>query len=227
MPDDPPNLTDDGPLAGPTMRLIDISTPVSDGMSGFPGDPPVEVARVRSIAAGDAYNLSRLALGSHAGTHVDPPAHFLHGGLTVDRIDLTALNGACHVLQIPDDRRVVRAKDLDALPAGVERLLLRTANSARWEQSPRFFPDYVALDASAAEWIARRRLRVVGIDALSIESDPTDAFPVHHRLLAEGVLILEGLRLAGVAAGPYELRCLPLRVQDGDGGPARAVLLSP
>ncbi len=64
----------------------------------------------------------------------------------------------------------------------------------------------------------------MGIDALSIESDPTSRFPVHHRLLGAGVLIVEGLRLAGVPPGPYELQILPLRILGGDGGPARAVL---
>ena len=208
------------------MRMIDISAPVYEGMAGFPGDPPVEVRPVSSIARGDAYNLSSLAFGSHTGTHIDPPAHFIPGGLTVDRVDLADLNGPCHVLQVPAGRTVIGAAELADLPPGIERLLLRTSNSPRWERDSEFFPDFVALDVSAAEVLASRRLHLVGIDAQSIESDPSGSYPVHHRLLKAGVLILEGLRLASVAPGRYELRCLPLRIRDGDGGPARAVLLA-
>jgi arylformamidase len=209
------------------MRFIDISTPIEDGMAGFPGDPSVRVERVRSLERGDAYNLSHLSLGSHTGTHVDPPLHFIPGGTSVDALDLGRLNGRCHVVQVPASVRSIRAADLAGVPRNAERLLLRTSNSDRWAASPAFFPDYVALDPSAAEALAARGLRLVGLDSLSIESDPTERFPVHHRLLGAGVLILEGLRLAGVEPGEYELRLLPLRIVGGDGGPSRAVLVAP
>jgi arylformamidase len=206
------------------VSLIDISTPIENGMGGFPGDPRVRLERVRSLDRGDAYNLSSMEMGTHTGTHVDPPIHFLPGGATIDQVALDRLNGSCYVARLPVSVRTVRATDLAAVPQGVERLLLRTSNSDRWAAGPQFFPDYVALDPTAAEVIVSRGVRLVGIDALSIESDPTGRFPVHHRLLAAGVLILEGLRLAAVEPGGYELHLLPLRIAGGDGGPARAAL---
>jgi len=209
------------------VPLIDISTPIEDGMPGFPGDPAVRVQRVRSLERGDPYNLSSLEMGSHTGTHVDPPIHFIRGGATIDQVDLHRLNGACHVHRLPDSVRVIRGVDLAGVPPGVERLLLRTSNSARWQAGRGFFEDYVALDLSAADALVERGVRLVGLDALSIESDPTNRFPVHHRLLGSDVLILEGLRLGEAPPGPYDLRLLPLRLVQGDGGPARAVLVSP
>jgi arylformamidase len=209
------------------MPLIDISIPIEDGMPGFPGDPVVRVQRVRSIDKGDPYNLSSLDMGSHTGTHVDPPIHFVRGGATIDQVDLHRLNGPCHVHRVPDSVRVIRGVDLAGVPPGVERLLLRTSNSTRWQAGLGFFEDYVALERSAADALVERGVRLVGLDALSIESDPTNRFPVHHRLLGSDVLILEGLRLGDVPPGPYELRLLPLRILHGDGGPARAVLVAP
>jgi len=205
-------------------RFIDISTPIEAGMAGFPGDPEVRIERVHALARGDPYNLSALHFGTHTGTHVDPPCHFLPDGATVDELDLGQLNGPCRVFGVPPTVRTIRASDLAGLPPAVERLLLQTSNSARWASATGFFPDYVSLDPSAADLLVERGVRLVGIDALSIESDPTSRFPVHHRLLGAGVLIVEGLRLAGVPPGPYELQILPLRIRGGDGGPARAVL---
>lgn len=209
------------------MELIDISMDLATTMPRFPGDPEFHLEAVHAIARGDGYNLSEVRMGTHAGTHVDPPLHFFPGGIPTDGLDLSTLNGPCEVVQVPDDVARIRISDLGRVPAGSERILFRTRNSERWSHEAGFFPDYVALDISAADELAARGVRLVGIDALSVESDPAGRYPVHHALLGRGVLILEGLRLAGVAPGQYELRCLPLKLRGGDGGPARAALVAP
>jgi len=209
------------------MRRYDVSMPLFAGMPSFPGDPPFGSVPDHSLARGDPYNVSRLALGSHAGTHVDPPLHFIAQGPGADRLDLARLNGPCTVVAIDPDRRTIGPDDVAGVPSGTRRVLFRTSNSARWAARLAFFSDYVALAPEAAAVAVERGLELVGLDALSIESDPTGTFPVHHRLLGAGVLILEGLLLDGVPPGPYELVCAPLKVRDGDGAPARAFLEGP
>jgi len=208
------------------MRAIDVSMPMFDGMPAFPGDPAFVATPVSRVGRGDPYDLSSLSFGSHAGTHLDPPSHFVPGGLSVDRLDLGALNGPCRVLDARAEGRTITAGTLGALPRGASRILLRTSNSARWARRFEFFEDFVGLGLDAAVRLARHGVRLVGIDALSIETDLTGRFPVHHELLERGVVILEGLLLDGVAPGRYELSCLPLPVKGGDGAPARAVLWS-
>ncbi len=203
---------------------FDISIPLFPGMPAFPGDPPFESEPTHAIARGAPYNLSALRFGSHVGTHVDPPLHFLPGGAPIDAIDLSALNGACRVVEVAPSAASVGARELLEVAEGTERVLLRTANSERWRSRLAYFPDYVALALDGAEALLDRGCRLVGIDSLSVERDPTGRFPVHHRLLGAGTLVLEGLLLAGVPAGDYDLECLPLRLQGGDGGPARALL---
>ena len=209
------------------MRRIDVSMPLFAGMPAFPGDPVFESQPSHAIARGDAYNVSRVAFGTHAGTHVDPPLHFLEGAPGTDRLDLNVLNGPCRVIDVDPTHRAVTEADVARLPAGTVRALFRTANSARWARELVFFGDYVALTPGAADALLARRVGVVGIDALSIEADATGAFPVHHRLLGGGCLILEGLLLAETPPGEYDLACLPLRLRGGDGGPARVVLTVP
>ncbi len=208
------------------MTILDISMPLSPGMAAFPGDPALAEHRVRSIDRGDGYNVSALTLGTHAGTHIDPPLHFVPNGPGTDRLDLAVFNGPCEVVGVPDSVGEVGIDALAGIPEGTTRVLFRTRNSARWASAISFFPDYVAVSVAAAHRLLEMGVRLVGIDALSIESDPTGTFPVHHALLEHGALILEGLCLAEAAPGPYELRCLPLKLVGGDGGPARAVLVS-
>lgn len=206
------------------MGWIDISMPLFAGMPSFPGDPAFASEPVRRIDRGAPYDLSRLTLGSHAGTHLDPPSHFLPGGNPVDRIDLGTLQGPCRVVEVGRLGREIGADELASVPPATSRLLLRTPNSPRWARRLEFFPDYVGLGLAAARRLADRGVRLVGIDALSIEADPSGRFPVHRELLGRGVVVLEGLLLGPVRPGRYDLACLPLRVKDGDGGPARAAV---
>lgn len=201
--------------------------PLGNGMPSFPGDPPFTLSPARRIARGDPYNLSEITLGTHAGTHVDPPSHFVEGGLPIDRVDLDRLNGPCVVVEVPAGVDEIPPSAVDGLADGVSRVLFRTSNSERWRQRLAFFPDYVALSPASAAALLERGVRTVGLDALSIERDVTGTFPVHRLLLGAGVAIIEGLLLAEAAGGAAVLRCLPLRLRDGDGGPARATLEYP
>ncbi len=209
------------------MRWVDISMPLSVGMPSFPGDPNFEMRPVHSLARGDAYSVSAVSLGTHAGTHVDPPCHFISGGLTIDQVDLAQLNGPCRVVEVPSSVTSIGPAEVAAVPVGSPRVLFRTRNSARWASSLAFFPDYVAVSDAGAQALLDRGVRLVGIDSLSVESDPSGRFPVHHRLLGHGALILEGLLLSKATPGDSELHCLPLRLSGGDGGPARAALTLP
>jgi len=203
------------------VSFIDISVPLSPRLPAFPGDPAIQVERA-GVAA-NPFHLTRLSLGSHAGTHIDAPAHLLGEGATVDAIPLEWLIGPCRVVDLRGRKGAIAAGDLKVLPlAGVRRLLLRTDNSELW-QRPGFCEDYVGLAPDAANYLTALGIRLVGIDYLSIEP-PGEASAVHRILLGAEVVILEGLNLAGAPAGDYELLCLPLNLTGIDGAPCRAVL---
>jgi arylformamidase len=208
-------------------RFVDISLPVGSDLLTWPGDPGIRIDRAKSIDRGDPANVSELHLGSHTGTHVDPPVHFIPGQPGVDRVDLDVFFGPAAVADLRH-ARAIGPDELDALdlPEGTQRLLCRTRNSELWSRLPVAFPDdYVAVTRAGARWLVERGLRLVGVDFLSVEKDGPPDFPVHRTLLGGGVIIVEGLNLSGVEAGVHTLACFPLRIRDGDGSPARAVLI--
>ena len=111
------------------------------------------------------------------------------------------------------------------VPAGVDRLLIRTRNSDAWKSRSAFSPDFVALTADGARWVADRGIRLVGVDYLSVQRWGDD--PETHRILMRaGVAILEGIDLSSVPTGEYRLTCLPLRIDGAEASPVRAVLES-
>jgi len=207
--------------------LIDVSLGVGPEMLTWPGDPAVELDPAKRLAKGDSANVSELRLGTHTGTHVDPPFHFIDGASTADQIDLDVLVGPALVADLRDAGTTITPDELEALkiPDGTERLLFRTPNSSLWSEQPVRFPDsYTALTPEGARWCVERGLRLVGTDFLSIEQKGTPGHPTHVTLLEGGVIILEGLDLSHVEPGPYDLAVLPLKIVGGDGAPARAVL---
>lgn len=204
-------------------QYLDVSVELKTGMPFFPGNPEFELQPVKRIADGGSSNVSRLVLGTHTGTHVDAPRHFFDDGGAVDTLALDVLIGEARVVEI-DKRGGISAADLQA--AGVQqdiRVLLKTPNSRFWSEDG-FRQDFTYLDASGAEYMVERGVKVVGIDYLSIEQFKKAGAPAHRALLSKGIVIIEGLNLSTAGPGTYEMFCLPLPVSGADGAPARVVL---
>ena len=205
--------------------IYDISVPIRPGMVVWENEIPVELKPTITIER-DGAAVSRLSLGTHTGTHVDPPSHFIQGGAGAHELPLDAMVGACVVRRFSERFEITAQHLEDAnVPEGTTRLLLATPGAELWD-SPHFHTTYTGLSLDGAEWCVRRGIRLVGIDYLSIErADSPTAYKTHETLLGAGVIILEGLDLRSVPEGEYTLACLPLKLWDGDGAPARAVLI--
>lgn len=207
------------------MKIIDVSVPLHAELPTWPDSEGLKLTLAKRLASGDTTNSSVLHCDVHVGTHVDAPWHFVEGGHTAEQLPLEVLIGPAFVAFLPETSAIT-ASDLAglALPAGTERLLLRTPNSELWAAGvTEFREDYVALTADAARWVVDQGIRLIGVDYLSVQRYG-DSPVTHQILLGAGVVILEGLNLAAVEPGSYELLCLPLRLVGSDGAPARAVL---
>ena len=210
------------------MRIYDISVPISQTTPIYPGDPGIEIEQWAALNRGDAANVTLLHFGAHTATHVDAPAHFIEGSSKIDATALDALIGEARVVEIPHEARAIDANMVAASDlGGVSRVLFKTRNSAFWENpASGFRTDFTYIAPDAARALADLNVRLVGIDYLSVEKFQSARFETHTTLLARGIVIIEGLDLREVAAGIYELICLPLKIASGsgDGAPARAVL---
>lgn len=204
------------------MKIYDVSVAISSSMPVYPGDPTVDVEQTHQIAKGDVANVSRLSFGAHTGTHIDAPAHFIEGAMTVDQIPLNLLMGRARVLEISS--AVITAEVLDEFTFRDDsRVLFKTRNSYLWRERS-FVTDFVHLTKDAAERLVENGVKVVGIDYLSVEKYNFTSPDVHRTLLGNGTIIIEGLDLSEVEAGDYEMICLPMKIEGGDGAPARVVL---
>ncbi len=206
-------------------KIIDISVPLSPGLPVWTGESRLVVTKNSDMEKGDDANVSHLQFGSHTGTHIDAPLHFVKDGKTTEEIPLGKLIGPCLVVDCRGKTKITAA-DLDSLniPIGTEKLLFKTDNSKLWEQPEHeFYLDFCALTADAAQWVVDHGIHLVAIDYLSIQKyyDPIDT---HVILLSNEVVIVENVDLRFVEPGEYRLVCLPLKIKGVEGTLARAVL---
>ncbi len=205
--------------------IHDISVPIDNGGVVYPDNPPIEIAPHKRIASGGSSNVSRLAFGSHTGTHVDAPRHFLDAGAGVDALPLDVLVGPAVLVRFPADVMAITADMLRAAPlSGATRVLFATRNSS-FIRDRTFVPDFTYVAPDAAAYLVESGVRLVGVDYLSVEQFRSGHHQTHKTLLGAGVVIVEGLDLSAPPAGRYQLVCLPLRLVGLDGSPARAILI--
>jgi arylformamidase len=208
------------------MKIYDVTVPLSNYVPVFEGDPTVEIASAKSIAKGDAANVSRLCCGIHTATHVDAPNHFINGTRRVDQLDLEKLIGRCRVVEIEKHIEAVCPEHVSDLE-DIERVLFKTKNSDFWSDfTTGFRKDFTYIEPEAARILVEKGVKLVGIDYLSVEKFGSEDFATHITFLEKEIVILEGLDLREVPAGEYEIICLPLKIVGGtgDGAPARTVL---
>jgi arylformamidase len=193
-------------------------------MMGWPGDPPYEIKLVQSIEQGSEFNLSKISLGVHSGTHIDSPLHFFRDGRDVSSLPLDSVMGKARVIEIKDTVAIKSAELVEHQIQSGERILFKTRNSKRdWPNQP-FRDDFISISKEAAGFLAPKHLKAVGVDYLSVGANNADGVEVHRSLLEAGTCLIEGLNLENVDPGQYWLICLPLNLVSAEGAPARAIL---
>jgi arylformamidase len=216
-------VTDDSPSAPASGRIRDISVAVREGTPEWPGDTPFSCRWSWAISQGASVNVSAMTLSPHVGTHADAPLHVRDGWPGSHELPLEAFHGPAVVVDVSGARGPISIDLLDALAPlrQVQRLLLRTGRTI----AAGAFPDeWPALEEECARALLGRGLRLLGVDAPSVDERESKTLPVHHMLFDGGAFNLENLDLRRVRPGPYELTAYPLKVMALDAAPVRAVL---
>ena len=208
------------------MRIIDISVPIDDKAPLWPGNIGPKTKRLSNMENGSEYNETSIEMNVHTGTHIDAPLHFIKNGQSIDKMNPSIFIGSVFIVHLPDVREIT-AKDLEKinLPKNVNRILFKTSNSLLWNKdNSEFEKEYVGITSDAATWLVEKKITLVGIDYISIATFK-ETVGVHNILLKEGIAVLEAINLINVEEGNYKLVCLPIKITNAEGAPARAVLI--
>jgi arylformamidase len=203
--------------------IYDISPPITRDLKVWPGDTPPTREVLCDLSRGDNITLSTLRMTVHAGAHADAPSHYAIEGASIDERPLEMYLGPCQVMHVSSgpNRGVLPADLPDRVRA--PRILLGTGT---YPNATVFREDFAALSPEFVDFVHSEGVVLVGIDTPSVDLFHSQDQPVHQRFAAHNMAILEGLVLAGVPDGLYELVALPLRLMGFDASPVRAILRS-
>jgi arylformamidase len=206
------------------MDYFDISPALQGKTPVFPGDQPFERQLTMDFKKGDHLCLSWIKSTLHIGAHADAPSHYHAKGVSIDKRDLNLYMGLCEVVDVQHvGARRILPTDFDLSSIKTSRVLFK---SCSFLHSEPFQMEFTSLSAELLTALARRGVRLVGIDTPSVDPADSKDLPSHQALYRHDFAVLEGIDLNQVPAGPYTLIALPLSLVDADASPVRAILLA-
>jgi arylformamidase len=202
--------------------LIDISRPYSPGIAVFPIDTIYQEEYVARIGDGIPVNVSKFTMSTHCGTHADAPYHYDEQGARIGALDLNVFVGPCRVIHAQSAHPLCLPEDVAPfLKNAPTRILLRLfagQDSKKWNE------DFRALAPETIELLATHGCKLVGVDTASVDPATSKLLPAHMACKRSNIIILENLLLDHVEPGDYELIALPLKFENLEASPVRAVL---
>ncbi len=205
-----------------SFKIFDISMPIFYSMPVYKGKEfkrPI-ISIDSDFTTGTAYE-TRLEMNLHTGTHLDTPKHMVPDGYTMENLALSKVITGCKVFDLTGVKEKITDKDLMNLDIKEgDFVLLKTRNS--FEDI--LEKDFVYVDRDGADYLARLKIKGVGIEALGIERGQPD-HETHIRLFSMDIMILEGLRLKDIEEGEYMLSAAPVFVPGAEAAPVRAYLM--
>ena len=205
--------------------IKDITLTISQETIVHPDDPPFCCNKIRSLDAGDKYELRQLLFCNHIGTHIDFPLHIYPEGRSSSDYDIKDLIGKTLILQIPVDKKSITKDDVKNIEVNdVDFVFFKTGNSDLLLKKNKICENFVYLEKEAAEELTKKNLKGVGIDYISVDQYGDENMPIHRALLSSNILIIEGLELSFVHPAKYQAYIIPLKIPNMDGLPARVFI---
>lgn len=204
------------------MKLYDVSMPIHENIPVYNNNEAKKpVLTVERDFEGDSgVRETRLSINLHTGTHMDAPLHMIKGGLDTSCFRFENMITLAKVIDLTFVNDAIKSEDIKDIDISEGDFIIFKTRNSSFEG---FDPNFVFIEISAANYLASKKIKGVGIDALGIErSQP--GHPSHKTLLSADVAILEGLRLKDVPEGEYVLIAAPLNIQNVEAAPVRALL---
>jgi kynurenine formamidase len=195
--------------------IIDLSVPLTNKTPVYPGDPAISI-KPAGVVERDGYADHLLSLPTHAGTHIDAPAHMITGGQTLNQFPLEHFNGRGVVIKINGQYNIDQVKSADITAGDI--ILFNTGFDKQYHDT-NYFSEYPTLPEDIAKYLIDQQVSMVGFDCASPDYEP---FVIHKLLLGAGILLIENLTNLDKLKGEFEVIALPLNLQI-DGSPARVI----
>lgn len=212
------------------MRIVDLTQLITPTMPVYPGTEPPQLS-VASTYEKDGFRETLLSFYSHTGTHMDAPFHLFGERTKLEELPVAQFVGKalvipCRGYGAGEEIGMEVLAPVRELADEAEFLLFDTGWSANWGSAD-YFGDYPVISAEICRYALESGKKGLGFDTIGI--DPiADAALTRHRLLLSNrdIVILENLtNLDKIGGGLFTLAALPMKYENADGAPVRAVAI--
>ena len=205
------------------MKIYDVTKVISEEMTVYKNRDSKKIQRfeIATYPENDMYE-SDIRLNMHTGTHMDAPLHMINGGKSVEQVDVATYIGKAKVFDLTHVKVAIYEKDIRDLDIEEgDRVIFKTRNSF---DPPGYNPNFIYLEEDGAAYLRDKKIRLIGIDAMSLERDKPE-HPTHKIILGAEIGVVEDMDLSKIEAGEYTLHALPLLIKGAEATPVRALLI--
>lgn len=211
------------------MKIFDLTHKLSNSTPVYPGTEKLNFT-ITSTVEKDTFKTTNLNMQSHAGTHLDCPAHIIKNGLCTDNMPIDKFYGKGIVIDVsrfePDYE--IKIKDIEKFKSKIEKsdyILLYSGRDKYWGKV-NYFNNFPVLSPETAKFIVNSKIKGIGIDCISVDKIDSVDFKIHNILLKNNIIIVENLTaLNQLIEKDFMFFAFPLKIKDGDGSPIRATAI--
>ena len=206
------------------MIVIDLSHTITQDMPVYPGLDQPQIEQATTIED-DGFAEKILRFYSHTGTHLDAPAHIRADGATLNEMAVNTYCGNAICLDVQE--KTIDVSHLEPYRNKlntVDFVLVKTGWSRYWG-SEAYFHGYPVLTQEAAQYLQEFSLKGIGFDTISADREDDTSFPIHQIILKKMIIVENLTNLEQLPEAAFFFSCLPLKIQEADGSPTRAVAL--
>ena len=210
-----------------SIILHDLTEEISSELTVFPGDPIFEKQLIHKIEKNQHFCLSKISLSNHLGTHIDFPSHVILNGKTSSDYAEADLQGNGLVIEVPKKYKSIDSDFLSQHEIVENDIVFFKTGNSTLSKTGNFDKNYVYVEPEAAELLVKLKVKMVGIDYLSVDQYESENLPAHKILLAHDILIIENLNLKKISESRYQFLIVPsFRIAHMDGVPVRVFSVS-
>lgn len=211
------------------MQVIDLSHTLSNSTPVYPDTDKLEIT-ITSTVEKDTFKTTNLNMQSHAGTHIDCPAHIIKNELSTDTMPLDKFCGSGVVIDVSDfeTNYEVKLKDIEKYKSAIEKsdyILFYSAWDRFWGEDE-YFNNFPVISVELAKFLVKSKIKGIGLDSISADKIDSVDFEIHNILLKNNILIVENLcNLNKLIDKKFMFFAFPLKVKNGDASPIRAAAI--
>lgn len=209
------------------MKIIDLSHLIHSEIIVYPDDEPPKFEQIKTLLD-NGYNETKLTIYSHTGTHIDAPLHMIKGGRSLHEYDIGKFTGNAAIINLVNNQigsfiELIDLLEYEELIKSLDFIIINTGWSKYWG-TDKYLIEYPVLTQEAANWLTSFELVGIGIDAISVDTSGASTYPIHQVFFEKGLLIIENLtNLTAINKSPFIFQCMPLKYENADGSPIRAI----